>query len=431
MALRSGILASRLGVVGCWMLCSNDGLLERASRAHCRGSPQSSLELVSAHVFVSPGTRTPLRRVVDPSGILGEWYAADTNKEGLGLLPLQLVWLDSDSNKKAVEKNSLAATMKHGGNALLGELTREGLVQARGLGEKLHKRFTELFASNFSWTVIASSRCETLDTAHGVASGLSSRAGSSAAEVKVFGPKQEDWLAFPNTNLRTCPRLVNLFSSSLQASDDQLRQTQTGTNVLSIFEAKYGLKHPGSSSGSLSTTADFFQVFRDQVVCASRKPKQIVSSQLEAQLNRLAAEQMFQVITGGSEENRTTSTRLVVGRLIKHLTEEFESMRIQRTVQVYACEDRTMMALMACIDPFGASDCESTRSWPKSCAALTFEVWQDRNSKRYIRITIDETPLHIPGLPAVSRNASFYSAAAAVRYFQKFTLQADTTELCM
>ena len=431
MASRSVISQARISVVGAWVLCSSGFPAQQPTFARSQEPVISGLQLVSAQVFVAPAARTPSTRIEDTRGAFHEWCAADTNREGFGLLPLELVWKTTEGGENVATRYAGRAQFKHRRNALLDEVTRQGMQEAVMVGRSLRDRFTSLFDGDFGWEVLASSSCSAIDTAHGVASGFSSNDDSRVAKVSVFGPEQQDWLAFPNTPLSSCPALVQIVSTSLLASNERLRNTDKGKRVRKAFKERFGLQLSlGKTMENLDNSVEFFQIFRNQVACEFDKTNSMSLVQLKADLDELAAHQLFDMISGGKEENRTKTMLLVTGSLVQNLLESLQEGGSEQTVRVLSCGDRTWMSVMLCLDPFGTNDTQRTRSWPLNCEDITFELWRDCKNNRYVRITVSDNPIHVPGVPAVTPGGYFYTADSIKGHLQQFALAASASQLC-
>mmetsp|Transcript_11810 Transcript_11810/g.13662 ORF Transcript_11810/g.13662 Transcript_11810/m.13662 type:complete len:503 (-) Transcript_11810:131-1639(-) len=405
------------------------------------------LELEYSQVIFTSGARVPASPLVSKSATSTIFYPADTNHEGLNLVPI-LFYRESDSDsesddnalpdpneRKLVSKehvqneieSTISRSLLHKNGVRPMELTRKGQKQAIDLGKRLRERYRGRIIPSM-W----SSRCNDLiktksllsesciNTAQGVLTGLYEGRipEEMPALVNVKPLKgEEEWMQAAVGSW--CPILQKLFFSAMHVSAGKLLDTKEGKQISKVMNDKLGFRY-----GDRTKVDNEFCLleFRDLIVSNSIHSDTKPNMKLEDRVNALAAKQVFESCSGGCEDNRVQVTRLLIGRFLRRLVDNLENDNPSKRLQLFATDDITMMALYMCIDPYGKDPEENTRRWPSFCDELSFELWRDRTSGiKLVRVLLRGEPFHLPGIPCAT-GGSFYDMDTFRNALQKYIL---------
>jgi hypothetical protein len=405
--------------------------------------PRRRLRLRQAQVCFRHGARTPYRDVESAPRI--RWEPDEVESKRRLDLAAIVVQPRSDATGLPVGAPLSAAEVEQidlhfhpeplDGGAKAARLTRVGMEQAVALGRELRAQYAQLVPQEWPlaqpMVLVRSTETErTIETAQGVLSGLFPGAITPEHPALVFikAAQDKEW-ALPTFG-RSCPRLQHLFQRA--AKRLAAPEAPEARRLLAELQRHLDLAVPRDEHGAFTLS-----VYRDQLACRHVHGKAMphgtadVGDALE-RLNRSDAEHLLQLFSGGDADTRDEATRLVAGRMLHRMVLALEGKAEQdRRLILYSAHDWSVAMLLLCLDPDGANP--RGRIWPKFCASLAVECWEDEQDprQRFVRVLLDGHPLLLPHLDAPEglppRTYSLQSLTDAMHRFRLADEDLETT----
>ncbi|XP_055335853.1 lysophosphatidic acid phosphatase type 6-like [Paramacrobiotus metropolitanus] len=345
------------------------------------------LQLRNVQAFFRHGARTPLRilKFLDQPEWPKEKMLADP------LFPaVTYTVLDLHGQQVPVGPyETMYQKILFKGGSPAGQLTKTGKLQMYELGQRYRKQYIEdrrLVRPIFDATQVyirSTNMTRTIESCRWVLSGMFGNNIRRGDAIIIYTEPAEREILYPNHTF--CLQLKTLNKKAFKALDDLPGLKKDRLEMQKLFN--YAEEN---SKKNLN-----FVDLRDELIAREAhglKLPDIIASRM-AQIESYAVKMLTFMVSDATAKIRPNIMRLFCGPVLHLIRDNIDYSLEQEDyfrLQLYACHDSMLMALLVALDIFDDK-------WPPFGADLVFETYEDKNGDAWVRVVYQGAAQRLPG----------------------------------